>query len=44
MIEALKETQYDGVTGHVNFDENGDWVRDYLTLVIQDGGYVLYEG
>ncbi len=43
MIEALKETQYDGVTGHVNFDENGDWVRDYLTLVIKDGGYELYD-
>ena len=44
MIEALKGTEYDGVTGHVNFDENGDWVRDYLTLVIKDGGYTLFEG
>ena len=43
MIEALKETQYDGVTGHMNFDENGDWVRDYLTLLIHDGGYELYQ-
>ena len=42
MIEALQLTEYDGVTGHVNFDENGDWVRDYLTLTVQDGQYVLY--
>ena len=42
MIEALRGTEYDGVTGHVNFDDNGDWVRDYLTLTVKDGEYVLY--
>lgn len=42
LAEALKETNYEGVTGTVNFDENGDWVRDYLTLTIKDGKYVLY--
>ena len=42
LAEALKETNYGGVTGTVNFDENGDWVRDYLTLTIKDGKYVLY--
>ena len=40
--EALKETNYEGVTGTVSFDENGDWVRDYLTLTVKDGKYVLY--
>ena len=42
LAEALKETNYEGVTGTVNFDENGDWVRDYLTLTVKDGKYVLY--
>lgn len=23
--------------------DNGDWVRDYLTLTVKDGKYVLYE-
>ena len=43
LADALKETNYEGVTGTVNFDENGDWVRDYLTLTVKDGKYVLYE-
>lgn len=42
LAEALKETNYEGVTGTVNFDENGDWVRDYLTLTVKDGKCVLY--
>ncbi len=43
MADALRETQYEGVTGTVNFDENGDWVRDYLTLTVIDGVYDLYQ-
>lgn len=43
MAEALRETNYEGVTGTVNFDENGDWVRDYLTLQVKDGIYDLYQ-
>lgn len=43
MAEALKETQYEGVTGTVNFDENGDWVRDYLVVTVKDGAYDLFE-
>jgi branched-chain amino acid transport system substrate-binding protein len=42
MAEQLKATQYDGVTGSVNFDENGDWVRDYLVVTVKDGKYDLY--
>jgi branched-chain amino acid transport system substrate-binding protein len=42
MAEELKATQYDGVTGSVNFDENGDWVRDYLVVTVKDGKYDLY--
>jgi len=43
MIEALRATNYEGVTGTVTFDENGDWVRDYLTLQVKDGIYDLYK-
>lgn len=43
LAEALRTTDYEGVTGTVSFDENGDWVRDYLTLTVKDGKYVLYE-
>ena len=43
LAEALKATKYEGVTGTVTFDDNGDWVRDYLTLIVKDGKYVLYE-
>ncbi|MGN0372741.1 MAG: ABC transporter substrate-binding protein [Enterocloster sp.] len=43
MAEALRATNYEGVTGTVNFDENGDWVRDYLTLQVKDGVYDLYQ-
>ena len=42
MAAELKATQYDGVTGTVNFDENGDWVRDYLIVTVKDGKYDLY--
>ncbi len=43
MAEALRDTQYAGVTGNVNFDENGDWVRDYLIVTVKDGAYDLYQ-
>lgn len=43
MADALRATNYEGVTGTVNFDENGDWVRDYLTLQVKDGVYDLYK-
>lgn len=43
LAQALSTTNYTGVTGTVNFDENGDWVRDYLTLQVKDGAYELYE-
>ena len=42
MVAALKQSNYVGVTGTVNFDENGDWVRDYLVVTVKDGKYVLY--
>jgi branched-chain amino acid transport system substrate-binding protein len=39
--DALMKTDYDGVTGKVSFNENNDWVRDYLTLVVKDGNFVM---
>lgn len=32
VIDALKTTSYDGVTGHVAFDENGDTVNKIFTI------------
>jgi len=39
--DALKETNYAGVTGTVIFNEVNDWVRDYLTLVVENGAFVV---
>ncbi|WRS26947.1 ABC transporter substrate-binding protein [Oscillospiraceae bacterium MB08-C2-2] len=41
--EALKTTNYKGVTGTVSFNEDNDWVRDYLTLTIKDKSFVMAE-
>lgn len=41
IMEALKETDYDGVTGTVTFDDTNEWVRDYLVLEVVDGEFVL---
>lgn len=39
--DALKKTNYAGVTGTVSFDENNDWVRDYLTLQVKSNEFVV---
>jgi len=39
--DELKKTNYAGVTGTVTFNANNDWERDYLTLQIKDGLFVL---
>ncbi|MDR1192943.1 MAG: ABC transporter substrate-binding protein [Peptococcaceae bacterium] len=41
--DALKKTDYDGVTGRVSFNSDNDWVRDYLTLMVKDGNFVMAE-
>jgi branched-chain amino acid transport system substrate-binding protein len=41
--DALKTTDYMGCTGHVKFNEVNDWVRPYLTLVVRDGEFVMFE-
>ena len=43
MHDGMKATNYDGVTGTVTFDENNEWVRDYLTLTVKNGEFTLDE-
>lgn len=43
IIQALAETSYDGVTGHISFDSNGDPVKDVSIIKIEDGKYTLAE-
>lgn len=40
--QALKNTNYEGVTGTVTFNEVNDWVRPYLTLQVKNGSYEVY--
>jgi len=44
MAEGLRASNYDGITGTVTFNEDGEWIRDYLVLTVKDGEYVRYEG
>ncbi len=39
--DALKKTSYEGVTGTVSFNGDNDWVRDYLTLQVKNGDFVV---
>ncbi len=39
--DALVDVEYEGITGTVNFNDNHDWVRDYLTLIVKDGEFTL---
>ncbi len=41
IITALAETDKDGVTGHVTFDENGDPIKSISIIQIVDGEHVL---
>jgi branched-chain amino acid transport system substrate-binding protein len=40
---AIRATSYGGVTGHVTFNNLGNWVRPFLTAVVKDGQWVPYE-
>ena len=41
IISALAETDSDGVTGHITFDENGDPQKSISVIQIVDGAHVL---
>jgi branched-chain amino acid transport system substrate-binding protein len=40
--EAMAKTDYKGITGSVNFNDKGDWVRPYLHITVRDGKFVLF--
>ena len=41
MKTGMEQTDYEGVTGHVVFTEDNEWERDYLTLIVKDGEFIL---
>lgn len=42
IIENLANVQFDGVLGHMEFDENGDPIKDMSYVTIKDGKYAAY--
>lgn len=42
IIESLHNIKFDGVLGHMEFDENGEPIRDLGYITIKDGKYVTY--
>lgn len=43
IIDAIKNTTYEGVTGNITFDENGDPIKGVSILKIENGQYKLFE-
>ena len=37
IVDALKNIEFDGVTGHITFDENNNPIKDATILKLQDG-------
>ncbi|MCI5774820.1 MAG: ABC transporter substrate-binding protein [Erysipelotrichaceae bacterium] len=42
IIEKLSGISFDGILGHMEFDENGDPIKDLSYIQIKDGQYVTY--
>ena len=42
IVDALKNISFDGVLGHLEFDENGDPIKDLAYITIKDGKYTTY--
>lgn len=42
VVEALKATSYDGVTGHIEFDADGNPVKSISIIQVKDGVDTLY--
>ena len=42
VVAAMQATSYDGLLGHLEFDENGDPIKDVAYVTVQDGEYVTY--
>lgn len=43
IYNALKETNWDGITGNIQFDDNGDAIRDLAYIKIADPANVAWE-
>lgn len=43
ILDALKATDFEGVTGHVTFDENGDPEKSISIIKLEDGVHVLVD-
>ena len=41
IIDALAATTYEGVTGKISFDEQGDPIKDLTIIKIVDGQYTF---
>ena len=42
IIDALANLSYDGILGNMQFDENGDPIKDVSFVTIKNGEYVTY--
>lgn len=42
IIETLRATEVDGVTGHITFDENNNPIKTLSIIQIKDGAYHFY--
>lgn len=42
IIDALRATEVDGVTGHITFDENNNPIKTLSIIQIKDGAYHFY--
>lgn len=43
IIQAIKNTEYNGVTGNITFDKNGDPIKAVSILKIENGKYKLFD-
>lgn len=43
IIDAIKNTEYKGVTGNIKFDENGDPIKGVSIIQIENGEYKLFD-
>ncbi|MDY4788129.1 MAG: ABC transporter substrate-binding protein [Bacilli bacterium] len=42
VVEAMKNTDYKGITGHIKFDENGDPIKSTTIIEVKDGEYTKF--
>ncbi|NMA18183.1 MAG: ABC transporter substrate-binding protein [Clostridiaceae bacterium] len=40
--EEIAATDYEGVTGNITFDENGDALKTYIKIIVKDGKFTAY--